>query len=456
MWIPRTKRPVWPSLASALLLLTTGPSPTIAAAGANPPAVLRAPRAAAAPTAPEASPSPRLRRYEPITWVDEVSGKNFPLLALIEAEPTARRAVAASPVLQAVLASRRKAVSDAVANCGPKVTCLVAAFRWEADNVAQVRQALTALTLNGGLAPVVERMRASGLFGLDAALADEALVGKSWERAAEGMNRVMAVYALGEAPRYPAIDAISHEAASPAWGQVVHTTVGIMEEQAPRWECFYEPSLAFALRLLRLNYRDEAARHEPMHTGENAAAFRRIATLAWSEYPYTVALVPGAGLSDQMEREHHAISPMGMQIIEIAARRYHERKVPLIIVSGGYVHPKHSQYAEAVEMKRVLMQEFGVPDDAILIDPHARHTTTNVRNAARLMFRYGVPADRPALITTQQYHLDSIASAAFDERNERELGYRPYVTKRRLSRFEVEWTPNVLSLFADPTDPLDP
>jgi hypothetical protein len=147
---------------------------------------------------------------------------------------------------------------------------------------------------------------------------------------------------------------------------------------------------------------------------------------------------------------------MGMQIIEIAARRYHERKVPLIIVSGGYVHPKHSQYAEAIEMKRVLMREFGVPEDAILIDPHARHTTTNVRNAARLMFRYGVPAERPALITTQQYHLDSIAAPAFDQRNETELGYRPYVSKRRLSRFELEWTPNVLSLFADSTDPLDP
>ncbi|MBL8140957.1 MAG: YdcF family protein [Acidobacteria bacterium] len=210
------------------------------------------------------------------------------------------------------------------------------------------------------------------------------------------------------------------------------------------------------MRLLEINFRDEAARHEPMHAGENAAAYRRIPTIAWSNYPYTVALVPGAGLSDQMERENHALSPMGRQIIEIAARRYHDRKVAIIIVSGGYVHPKHSRFAEAIEMKRALMRDFGVPEDAILVDPHARHTTTNVRNAARLVFRYGIPAERPALITTQQYHLDSIASAAFDERNERELGYRPYVSTRRLSRFEVEWLPNVMSLHADPLDPLDP
>ena len=54
------------------------------------------------------------------------------------------------------------------------------------------------------------------------------------------------------------------------------------------------------------------------------------------------------------------------------------------------------------------------------------------------------------------YHLDSIASTAFDDRNDRELGYRPYVSKRRLSPFELEWLPNVTSLHADPLDPLDP
>src|SRR5262249_57623049 len=99
--------------------------------------------------------------------------------------------------------------------------------------------------------------------------------------------------------------------------------------------------------------------------------------------------------------------------------------VAFMMVSGGYVHPKHTRFSEAVEMKRSLMLDFKVPADAIIIDPHARHTTTNVRNAARLMFRYGIPTDRSALITTHQYHLDSIAAVAFDRRNDRRLGYRP-------------------------------
>ncbi len=430
--------------------MTTG---TVRRAGWLRAALLTAAIAPLAPAMAGAQPAPI---YEPMVWVDEVSGKNFPFFAVLDADPAARQALAASPVLRSLLEAKRKAVAGAVTTCGEKAPCHVAALRWSSDEIGRVREALMQTVRTGAVKGATSRMRASGLFIVDASLADEAFVARAWERAAAGVNNVLAVYGLGDQPRYPAIDAISHDAASAAYGQVVHTTMGLMDEEAKGWEQFYQPSLGFALRLLRLNYRDEAARYEPMHAGENAAAFKRIRTIAWADYPYTVALVPGAGLSDQMEREHHGISPMGMQIIEIAARRYHTHTVPLIIVSGGYVHPKHSQYAEAIEMKRLLMQQFGVPAEAIIVDPHARHTTTNVRNAARLMFRYGVPQDRPALITTQQYHLDSIASPAFDERNERELGYRPYVSKRRLSRFELEWTPNVMSLQADPIDPLDP
>jgi len=61
-----------------------------------------------------------------------------------------------------------------------------------------------------------------------------------------------------------------------------------------------------------------------------------------------------------------------------------------------------------------------------------------------------------SIATTHQYHLDGVDSIAFDDRNDRELGYRPYLSKHRLSRFELEWLPNVTSLHADPLDPLDP
>lgn len=409
-----------------------------------------------APAGIDAESARASQRYEPLVWAHDVGSRNFPLFTILSADPSAHLALANTPTLRMLLDERRNAVAQAVATCGPSAGCHVAALRWSDADSTRVRDVLTTMVRGGALASAIARMRASGLFARDAALDDEAFVVRAWDRATQGLNNVLAVYGNGDAPRYPAIDAVSHDPASAAYGQLVHTGVGLMDERATSWDLFYQPSLDFALRLLAINFRDEAARHEPMEAGENAAAFRRIPSIAWADYPYTVALVPGAGLSDQMERENHGLSPMGRQIIEIAARRYHAGRVPLIIVSGGYVHPKHSRFAEAIEMKRALVDDFGVPEDAILVDPHARHTTTNVRNAARLMFRYGIPTDRPALITTQQYHLDSIAADAFDQRNDRELGYRPYVSKRRLSRFELEWLPNVMSLHVDPLDPLDP
>jgi hypothetical protein len=125
-------------------------------------------------------------------------------------------------------------------------------------------------------------------------------------------------------------------------------------------------------------------------------------------------------------------------------------------VSGGYVHPNQTLFNEAIEMKRSLVRDFGVPAEAILIDPHARHTTTNLRNAARLAFRYGLPGERPMLITSDQSQSAYITGAVFRDRCLKELGYQPGTLGKRLSKFDVEFTPAIDALHADARDPLDP
>ena len=65
-------------------------------------------------------------------------------------------------------------------------------------------------------------------------------------------------------------------------------------------------------------------------------------------------------------------------------------------MSGGFVHPAQTPYAEAIEMKKALIADFSIPQEAILVDPHARHTTTNMRNAARLLYRYAIPFESVA------------------------------------------------------------
>ncbi len=53
-------------------------------------------------------------------------------------------------------------------------------------------------------------------------------------------------------------------------------------------------------------------------------------------------------------------------------------------------------------MKRFLIQKLHIPENAVIMEPHARHTTTNMRNGVRLMFRYGMPMDKPGLTSTER------------------------------------------------------
>jgi hypothetical protein len=142
--------------------------------------------------------------------------------------------------------------------------------------------------------------------------------------------------------------------------------------------------------------------------------------------------------------------------VELASRRYREGKAPLIIVSGGFVHPAQTPYAEALEMKKALIGEFGVGPESIVVDPHARHTTTNMRNAARLLYRYGAPFEMTVLVTTDPNQSTYIEGDVFAKRSMDELGYMPYKIGKRLSAFDLEWLPEINSLQADARDPLDP
>src|SRR5205807_6586463 len=121
-----------------------------------------------------------------------------------------------------------------------------------------------------------------------------------------------------------------------------------------------------------------------------------------------------------------------------------------------YVHPNQTPYCEAMEMKKSLIRDFGVPANAIIIEPHARHTTTNLRNAARLIYRDGIPFERKALVTTDSFQSATIESEAFAKRCEQELGYQPGKILKRVSAFDLELAPRMESLQINPMDPLDP
>ena len=137
-----------------------------------------------------------------------------------------------------------------------------------------------------------------------------------------------------------------------------------------------------------------------------------------------------------------------------AARQYFAGKAPFVVVSGGSVHPYKTKYNEAIEMKKYMISTLHLPESAVIIEPHARHTTTNIRNDVRLVFRYGMPISKPGLIVTDKSQNDGITN--MDKRCLKELGYVPYKLGKRLSETALEFYPVITSLQIDADEPMDP
>ena len=355
-----------------------------------------------------------------------VRDKNFYVLTVLEKHaPNDAR-------LNQIATAKRAALSES--------KDIVESMRWTPAEIAVVSEVLATVTTAN------EPLRKSRMYG------DSPNLVKTWQQAALAMNRIYDVYGLGKPPRYPEIDSISFDVKSPILPRMLAVIQAVMADEPDGHPLFFHAPLRFALELLRANWRDEASRFEPMEQGENKPAFEAIKTTNWSQYKYAAIVVPGSGT----DRPNQAMSPWGKGRVTLAARRFKAGLAPFIIVSGGYVHPNQTPFCEALEMKKALIAEYAIPAAAILIEPHARHTTTNLRNAARLLYRYGFPDAKPALITTDHGQSAYIEAPAFAQRCQSELGYLPYEGLKRTSPFDLEFRPRPQSLLVDPIDPLDP
>jgi hypothetical protein len=385
---------------------------------------------------------------------NQLVAKNFYLLARVDADSGVRRQLDGDTVLRKMGDAKRAAMTKAFETCAIDATCHFAAIRLTDEEIETAAVRLRELaSAKGPLQSLVAGpLRDSGVFIRYHAMSDAALIETAWRDAAKGINRLIEVYGQGKPGRYPAIDSIAYDASSEIYRRLVAALMGTLDTSLAPSEAFFTPSLRFATELMMLNRRDEAARHEPMEAGENRAAWKAAQTTRWADYPYTVVVIPGAGGTDLTTR----LSAAGRLRSMVAAQRWKSKQAPFVLVSGGYVHPNQTPFAEAIEMKRLLMQEFGLPEAAIIVDPHARHTTTNMRNAARLMFRYGFPMDRPAVVSTDPGQSAYIEAPLFAERCRKELGYLPYRLGKRLTRFDQEFFALLESLHGDNTDPLDP
>ena len=388
------------------------------------------------------------RRYK-LSLPKPVQDKNFYLLSLFQRNRDVRRVLSQNETLKQ-LAARKVAALKKAASCD-NVACFDELIRLNTPGIAAVANELQTLTNRPEFKLLAKKdLRPSGVFIKYARQSDSEMLISAWKDAANGMNRVLSVYGLGKDPRYKDIDRVSYDVSTEAYRSLVKAKIA--EIKLSKDPLFFEPTLEFALKLLEINRRDEAARYEPLEQGENKAAVQNLSKIRWSDYPYSFILVLGSGGRDLTTR----ISPIGAQRTEVAAQLFLEHKAPLLIVSGGHVHPMQTPYCEAIEMKKYLMEKYKIPEKNILVEPQARHTTTNFRNGARLAFRYGIPPDRTALVTSSESHITSSAGDEFRTRCLNELGYFPIEFIKRISPVEAEFKPSATSLFFDVNDPLDP
>ncbi len=395
------------------------------------------------------------RNYHFLHSDNLTADKDFYLLTVIDQTPAVKKLVENNAYFKELKAERISLIKSHVNDTCSHPLSLVGGFKYTKEDSAKMADNMA--ELYNANKPAFDQMinmhlRPSGYYQRFAGLSNAELLVKALGQYTYGTNYIIDQFGLGKKMRYPRIDSPSYVVNSKYYRMVLKDIFALLDEQTDDMKAFYHPSLAVAMHLMDANDRDEPSRFEPMEQGENKKAVLKIKQTQWSKYPYAAIVIPGNG----PELFTTPISPDNKIHCDAAAMRYLKGMAPFIITSGGFCYPFRGPYCEALEMKKYLMKKYNIPEDAIIIDPHARHTTTNIRNADRLIIRYGIPTDKPDLFITSKSQHDYVMNNAFDARNQRELGYLPYREKKSLSNHGMVFYPVFESLHMDPLDPLDP
>jgi hypothetical protein len=365
----------------------------------------------------------------------ELADRDFYVLTVLEQLPGVSVALAADAAVMPLASARESALRDADAHCGDAACVMADLVR--ADDAAAISATVDALGRAGHLTDVAAELRATHDYQrfVDAGQDDTALVTTALTEALANLDDAFGGFVVSELP-FAMLAPIVHDVASAPAGSLA----------------WWQPLLRVTTAAMIADHRDEAVRYEPLDTGENAAAIAAIATTDFSHYPYVAILVPGEGPTDLVT----ALNPVGAQRCDLAVARWQAGLAPFLLVSGGHVHPDRTMFSEAIEMKRYLLTTYGVPESAIIVDPYARHTTTNLRNTVRELFRYGAPTDGIVLIVSDRLQTIYIRDPSLATRCDAELHYRPFLGMQALTATDTCMTMAPASLTIAASDPRDP
>ncbi|WBQ16214.1 YdcF family protein [Sphingobium yanoikuyae] len=372
------------------------------------------------------TPAPALAGAARDAVTEALSRRLFPVLDALGHDPAALAAFRARPDMDALLHARE----DRRTACAGDVDCVAQAQIWTPTEIALMVQA--ALSLR------------------DVPVADDG-AGAQIRREVEGINAILRSYALGQVSAYPDIDGAG--TIDPRERQArLRAAAWIAQTPRKGSAQALDSSIDYALALLDVSDRTDAIGFEPLTGGLNAPAMARAKNIDWKRYRYSALIVTGVG----PEVDGMPLSPFGKYHLRLAANRFADGDAPFLILTGGRAHPRATRFAEAQEMRQALIERYGVPADAIIIEPYARHTTTNLRNATRLLMAMAAPLDKDTLIVCNPGQSAMIENPLFVQRNDKELGYQPGAIGARLTPTELLFRPSRLSARVDPRDPLDP
>lgn len=390
--------------------------------------------------------------YSALTSQDSIlKNKLFYFFTVLESDETIQRSISKSKLLKDISSAQSERAQRSLKSCKTG-KCYAKAIQWNDKEINLAgTEIIRILERNKKTGSVVAGLKRSGHYSIHHELGDTAFIRQVWKNSAAGINRILETYLGGTPPkRYAAIDSISFNQSSPIFVAKADSMLQARIQKKGSYRSFFDFPLSVSLDVLKINGRDEAARYEPLTAGHNAAAFAKAKRTDWTTYRYSVLLVPGFG----PEEAGVSIHEKGIQRCRMAAERFKQGVAPFIIVSGGHVYPFRTPFSEAVEMKRYLMEKLQIPEDAIIIEPHARHTTTNIRNASRIIYRFGIPDEKPGLVVTDAAQTAMIAT--LDARCMRELEYVPYRNTKVLNHNEVEFYPSPKVFQINLHDVLDP
>jgi hypothetical protein len=393
-------------------------------------------------------------QYKLLKGKSIVQSKNYYLLTLFEELPDVKKLLTGDSVLVRIAKNKTDNLFQSLQTCGKDAACYTDKMKFSETEIKTVEERLNALfTKDNALGKLVQNhLVQSGTYILFKNSSPVELLIKAWQQDARGINFAIGVYAEGKKPNYPKIDSFSiTKNDSSNYVNLLYNTASLLTVECKNNALFFATPLTAALCFLEMNERNQVADFEPMIEGENKAAYNRAKTINWNNYKYSVIEIPGYGPEDPTV----ALSAEGMLRCRLAAIQYKKGLAPFIVPSGGKVHPYKTKFCEAIEMKKFLMEQLAIPENAIIIDPHARHTTTNMRNTVRLMYRYGMPFSKPGITCTTKGQ-SSMISSTLIARCLRELQEAPYKNGMRLSETEVEFYPLIEALHINPLEPMDP